>query len=183
MAVPKGALIAVVVVAGALVATVSLVLITRKSAERPAVAPPTPTATTTPTPQTAALEERAVDGGFSFAVLQGRCGYVNVVSPEQTLPAKGTICLVAADVRNRSDTPRSLDPSCQFLIDRRGNRYTQRTEAWMLDEFSVDAFQKQIPAGGLAETVGFFYDAPKGTKAAAIELHGECGTPGIVVEL
>lgn len=124
-----------------------------------------------------------MDGGFAFTVLEGRCGYVNVVSPDQTLPANGTICLVSADVENRSTTPRSLDPSCQFLIDRAGARYTQRTEAWMLDELSLEAFQEPIQAGRLAENVGFYYDAPKGTKAATIELHGSCSSPGIRIPL
>jgi hypothetical protein len=133
--------------------------------------------------QLAAIGEETSDAEFSFVVLDGMCGYVNVVSPQVVLPAKGTICLVTANVTNRGDVPRSVDPSCQIFVDTSGTRFHQREEAWRLDEASLEAFARLIPPGGVVENVGFYYDTPEGTEAGATELHGACGTRGIRVEL
>jgi hypothetical protein len=108
---------------------------------------------------------------------------VNVVSPTRTLPAEGTICLVTADVRNQGAQARPLAATCQVLVDAAGGRHRQRTAAWRLDEFSVDAFDEPIPPGSLAENVGFYFDAPPGTEASVIELHGACGSAGVAVRL
>jgi hypothetical protein len=132
-----------------------------------------------PLPATVGLSE-----GVRFELLTGRCGYEVVVTAETTVePRNGQFCLVRIDVRNKGDVPRSFDPSCQYLIDTSGGRHGQREDVLPLDADSADFFAGELPPQTPADDIGLYYDVPKETDAAAVELHTACDSPGARLEV
>lgn len=163
----------VVVVALAVLAVAGLaafVLLRSQPAEPPAVATPSP--------------EDSFDQSFHFEILTWRCRHVNVVAAEKTVRSvEGEFCYVALDVRNAGAQPATIDPSCQFLVDRKGARYTPDPEIMALDDAAVEGFGSEIRPGGLVEDSALFYDVPKWTHPVSLELHESCDGPPIRIRL
>jgi hypothetical protein len=120
------------------------------------------------------------EAGLRFELITGKCGYEVVVTADTTVdPNTGEFCLVRLDVRNSGDEPRSLDSSCQYLIDTSGARHRQREDVLPLDEVTTELFEQEIAPQTLVHDAGLYYDVPKGTEAAAVELHAPCGSRGL----
>ena len=132
----------------------------------------------------AADTDVASQRGFRFELIQGRCGYSNVVTAGETiLSDEGEFCLVTADITYDGEEPASLDGSCQFLVDGDGRRHRMRLDVVGLDVGSTPAFEEPFEPGGVVEDVGFYYDVPSGTDARFLELHAACGSPGVRLAL
>lgn len=101
----------------------------------------------------------------------------------RTIEAEGEFCLVALNVSNEGDTPASLDPSCQLLLDGESGRYSPDKKVMGLDELAVDGFGQEIGPGEVVENSALYYDVPKGTDPVALELHETCEGPGVRLPL
>ncbi|MGH2709922.1 MAG: DUF4352 domain-containing protein, partial [Actinomycetota bacterium] len=120
---------------------------------------------------------------IDFEVLQWRCAHSNVRTATEVVEARGEFCFVALDVTNWGTDPATLDPSCQFLIDDENARYTPHPEVMALDELAVDGFGRPIGPGEVVQNSALYYDVPKGTSPARLELHETCDGPGRSVPL
>jgi hypothetical protein len=125
----------------------------------------------------------AADAGFRFEVVDGACGYARVVTAEEAIPPENDeFCLIRFHVTNETDTDRTLDPSCQFMIDTSGKRHTQ-SDLLGLDPTSKEVFEQGVPSGQLVEDAALYYDVPKGTLADTVVLHGDCGSRGVQIRV
>lgn len=132
-----------------------------------------------PLPATVGIEE-----GVRFKLIDARCGYEVVVTAETTVdPRNGEFCLGRLDVRNSSDVPVSFDPSCQYLLDRTGVRHRQREDVLPLDEVTAEFFEEELAPQTPADDIGLYYDVPKGTEAAVVEMHTSCDSGGVRLDV
>ena len=124
------------------------------------------------------------DDGFRFEIMDGRCGYANVVTATETIePERDEFCLVRLTVTNEGQERRRLDASCQFLIDGAGGRHTQREDVLPVDQTTWSVFGKRVAPGKSIQDAALYYDVPEGTKARRVEMHGSCGSGGIVLRV
>lgn len=122
----------------------------------------------------------ASDGGFTFHLIQARCGYEVVRTATRTVePENGEFCLASADVTYRGSGPGRLREDCQYLVDAGGTRHRMRPDVIALDELSASAFGTPLSPGESAAAVGFYFDVPGGIEAASLELHSSCASRGV----
>ena len=117
------------------------------------------------------------DGVLSFTVVSLDCGFENVIA-EERIPATGQFCLVELQVSaSVSEEQGRVDPSCQFLITRRQERFVADEHATLL---GVDRgpFLEGIRPGQLVE-MELMFDIPKEEAAAGVELHSSCDSDGV----
>ena len=139
-------------------------------------APPDEGQATDPSP----LETVGGESGVRFELITAECGYEVVVTASTTVdPQNGEFCLARVDVRNRGDVPLTFDPSCQYLIDTAGRRYQQRLDVLPLDLDTAGFFEQELPPRTVARDIGLYYDVPKGTEEAEVEMHTTCDSPGL----
>ena len=127
--------------------------------------------------------EPTVSRVFRFELLSWRCDHANVVTADEVIEAEGDFCYAALNIVNEGAMPATLDPSCQFLLDDQGGRFTPRLDVMALDRASSDAFGGEIAAGGLVENAALYFDVPKQTNPRALELHEVCAGQGLEVPL
>jgi hypothetical protein len=122
-------------------------------------------------------------GDLDVELLTWRCGHESVVTASETIPAEGDFCFVALDIANRGGEPRTLEPSCQFLLDDAGERYRVRADIMELDQAAKAGFGRPIPRGAVVEVTALYFDVPKGTTPVALDIHASCVNPGLRVPL
>jgi hypothetical protein len=131
----------------------------------------------TDTPQTSPAA-----AAFDFELLQWRCRHADARTADEVVRAEGEFCFAALDVTNRGQTAATLDPSCQFMVDGE-TRYTPHLEVMALDDLAVAGFGKEIAPGELVENSALYYDVPERSYPDALELHEDCGDPGVRLPL
>ena len=120
---------------------------------------------------------------FDFDLILWRCRHADAITSTQVVKADGEFCFAALDVTNTGGEPATLDPSCQYLLDREGARYSPDPEVMALDDFAVAGFGSEIGPGELVENSALYYDVPKWTHPASLELHEDCEDEGVIVRL
>jgi hypothetical protein len=121
---------------------------------------------------------------FEFEVLQWRCRHSNAVTATKVVSADlGEFCFIALDVVNTGEEAATLDPECQYLLDRQGGRHMPDPEVMALDDVAVAGFGTEIGPGEVVENSALYYDVRKGTDPRALELHGECKDDGVTIPL
>ncbi len=158
-------LLAVVVVLGIVIGGAAKRAVTGPAAAEPAGA-------TIGTPVT--------DGEFEFVVNGMRCGIDSVGEGYAVQEAQGEFCELSLTVKNTGNKPQTLLTNKQSAYDTQGREFSPSTEATMTAD--GDFFREEINPGNSAEGA-IYFDVPKGTQLAKVELHDSFFSAGVVVTL
>ncbi|MDT5358821.1 MAG: hypothetical protein QOC69_583 [Mycobacterium sp.] len=127
------------------------------------------------TTHTATKGEPVSDGTFQFVVTN----FAKASFQEHPQP-KGVYVIATLTVTNTGNQPHSFIVQNQKLIDAAGREYAAD------DMAAYSTFQETTAldiAPGLTLNVSMRFDAPKGVKLTAIELHESASTAGATVRL
>ena len=121
------------------------------------------------------------EDGLRFEVGSAACSATSLTVGSRTLrPEQGTFCRVEFRVRNMTEDPRSLDASCQYLVDRSGERHSLREDIALISDISGGVFRPGLrPGAATPDYAALYYDVPEGTEMLAVELHSDCGSDGL----
>lgn len=120
------------------------------------------------------------DGKFAFTVRSVRCGIAKVgTNPYLTKKAQGQFCAVALTVANIGKEPQSMFADNQYAFDSKQRKFSADTEASIYDDSSQVLWEEVNPGNSVKGTV--YFDVPKGTKLATLELHDSMFSGGAAV--
>lgn len=146
----------------------------KPTAKAPAVKPPAAK------PAAPRVGSTVRDGKFAFTVRSVRCGIATVgTNPYLTKKAQGQFCAVALTVANIGKEPQSMFADNQYAFDSKQRKFSADTEASIYDDSSQVLWEEVNPGNSVKGTV--YFDVPKGTKLATLELHDSMFSGGAKV--
>ena len=124
----------------------------------------------------------ARDGKFEFTVSAVRCAVPFIGTRGFGQRPVGQYCLVRMTVSNVGDAAQSLFADNQYLFDDRGRKFTADSTASVYTSDEAQTIYQEInPGDSVTGTV--YYDVPKSTRPARLELHDSASSDGVEVSL